>query len=69
MWNNVAKIMSTEEFRSKELNDILNFKFSDLEREKYLSKFFNFNENVDVSKKIIEQLKKIINKIMIIKKF
>ena len=58
MWNNVAKIMSTEEFRSKELNDILNFKFSDLEREKYLSKFFNYDENVNVPKKIIEQLEK-----------
>jgi len=58
MWNNVAKFISTEEFRSKELNDILNFKFSDLEREKYLSKFFNYDENVNVPKKIIEQLEK-----------
>ena len=57
-WNNISKIISTDELNSKELNDILNFKFSDLEREKYLSKFFNYDKNQNVPKKIIEQLEK-----------
>ena len=57
-WHNVIKIIGTDEFKSKELNDILNFQFSDLEREKYLSKFFNYDKNVNVPKKIIEQLEK-----------
>ena len=57
-WVNLTKMLSTNEFKTKDLKDIIDFKFSDNERQKYLSKFFNFDENVNVSKKIVEQLEK-----------
>ena len=40
----------------RNIGDIINFKFSETDRKNYLLKFFNFNENVNVSNKIIEKL-------------
>ena len=55
-WENLSKGINTIDFKNRNIGDIINFKFSETDRKNYLLKFFNFNENVNVSNKIIEQL-------------
>jgi len=55
-WENLSKGINTIDFKNRNIGDIINFKFSETDRKNYLLKFFNFNENVNVSNKIIEKL-------------
>tara|TARA_B100000886_G_scaffold333607_1_gene287916 strand:+ start:7115 stop:8302 length:1188 start_codon:yes stop_codon:yes gene_type:complete len=55
-WENLSKGINTIDFKQRNIGDIINFKFSETDRKNYLLKFFNFNENVNVSNKIIEKL-------------
>ena len=57
-WDKLSKIVDVNEFKNKSLENLINFAFSNSERNKYLTKFFNFDENINVPKKIIEQLEK-----------
>lgn len=57
-WDNLSKGIDTNDFKNKNIEDIINFKFSENDRKNYLLKFFNFDENVNVSIKIIEKLEK-----------
>ena len=50
----------------KKVENLINFMFSNSEIN--ILEVFNFDENINVPKKIIEQLEKDYNKIMIIKK-
>lgn len=55
-WDNLSKGINTIDFKNRNIGDIINFEFSETDRKNYLFKFFNFNENVNVSSKIIEKL-------------
>ena len=47
-----------KDFDEQSIESIIDFKFCNDQRQKYLRKFYNFNENINVSRKIIELLEK-----------
>ena len=55
-WDNLSKGINTSDFKNKNIEDIINFEFSETDRKNYLLKFFNFHESINVSNKIIEKL-------------
>ena len=57
-WENLSKIINMNDFDEQSIESIIDFKFSSSQRQKYLSKFYNFNESINVPRKIIESLEK-----------
>ncbi len=57
-WEKLCKVKSMKDFDEQSIESIIDFKFCNDQRQKYLRKFYNFNENINVSRKIIESLEK-----------